>query len=63
LKLKLEIKGLKDLKKLRKYHEVNGLEKPNFSQLRRELGYDTRTLKKYYYGEEIKKEVEKKDPT
>lgn len=60
IETEIEIKELKDLKKLRKYHEVNGLEKPNFSQLKREMGYDTRTLKKYYYGEEIKKRGRKK---
>lgn len=60
IETEIEIKGLKDLEKLRKYQEVNDLEKPNFSQLKRELGYDVRTLKKYYYGEEVKKRGRKK---
>lgn len=43
-----EIKSLEDLKKLKLLLEANNLSKPNYSQLSRELGYDRRTIKKYY---------------
>lgn len=47
---KINIETLEDLNKLRIILEVNKLDKPNFSQLSRELGVDRRTVKKYYEG-------------
>ena len=44
----VEITELSDLSKLRKVLEANGLEKPNYSKLSRELGVDRRTIKKHY---------------
>ncbi len=44
----VEIKELSDLKKLKIVMEANGLEKPNYSKLARELGVDRRTIKKHY---------------
>ena len=44
----VEITELSDLVKLRKVLEANGLEKPNYSKLSRELGVDRRTIKKHY---------------
>ena len=44
----IEITELSDLSKLRKVLEANGLEKPNYSKLSRELGVDRRTIKKHY---------------
>src|SRR5699024_591293 len=40
--------------------EVNNLEKPNFSEIGRELGVDRRTAKKYYEGNIEKERKEKK---
>lgn len=54
LKIKIikdvEIKTVKDLENLRIFMEVNKLDKPNYSQIARELGVDRRTVKKYYEG-------------
>ena len=44
----IEITELSDLSKLRKVLEANGLEKPNYSKLSRDLGVDRRTIKKHY---------------
>jgi len=54
-----EVNKLKDLKKLRKLMEVNKLDKPNFSKLARELGFDRRTVKNHYEGN-FKKQLKKK---
>jgi predicted transcriptional regulator len=51
----IEIKSLKDLKKLRLLVEANLLEKPNFSEIARHLGVDRRTIKKHYSGGESRK--------
>ncbi|SHK46717.1 transposase [Paramaledivibacter caminithermalis] len=48
---KININSLRDLTKLRTIVEVNDLDKPNFSQLARNLGVDRRTVKKYYEGD------------
>lgn len=48
---KIDINSLRDLTKLRTIVEVNNLDKPNFSQLSRDLGVDRRTVKKYYEGD------------
>lgn len=52
LKISTEFKinSVKDLKKIRVLVEVNNLERPNFSELARQLNVDRRTVKKYYYG-------------
>ncbi len=55
----MEIKTVKDLNKLKTLVEVNNLEKPNFSEIGRELGVDRRTAKKYY-EENIEKERKEK---
>lgn len=55
----IDIKTVKDLSKLKMLVEVNNLEKPNFSEIGRELGIDRRTAKKYY-EEDIEKERKKK---
>ena len=44
----IEITELSYLVKLRKVLEANGLEKPNYSKLSRDLGVDRRTIKKHY---------------
>jgi hypothetical protein len=41
----IEIKSVKELHKLKLFVEVNNLEKPNFSEIGRELGIDRRTAK------------------
>src|SRR5690554_2950338 len=46
----IEINSVKDLNKLKIIVEVNNLDKPNFSELARQLGVDRRTAKKYYEG-------------
>lgn len=56
----IEIKTVKDLNKLKTLVEVNNLEKPNFSEIGRELGVDRRTAKKYYEGNIEKERKEKK---
>ena len=56
----IEIKELKDLKKLKTVMEANGLEKPNYSKLARELGVDRRTIKKHYEKTDDKKKRKKK---
>ncbi len=48
INVELEINVLEDLEKLREIVEVNNLEKPNFTQLGKEIGADRRTVKKYY---------------
>ena len=42
----IELNTVNDLKNLRLVMEVNGLDKPNFSELARRLGVDRRTVKK-----------------
>lgn len=44
----IEIIKLSDLKKLKIVVEANGLDKPNYCELARQLGVDRRTIKKYY---------------
>lgn len=46
----IELNTINDLNNLRLVMEVNGLDKPNFSELARNLGVDRRTVKKYYEG-------------
>jgi hypothetical protein len=41
----IQIKSVKDLDKLKILVEVNNLDKPNFSEIGRELGVDRRTMK------------------
>ena len=42
----IEINSVEDLKKLRTIVEANKLDKPNFSEIARNLGIDRRTAKK-----------------
>jgi transposase len=56
----IEIKSVKDLSKLKILVEVNNLEKPNFSELGRNLGIDRRTVKKYYEDDLEKERKPKK---
>lgn len=56
----IEINSVKDLNKLKIIVEVNNLEKPNFSELARQLGVDRRTAKKYYEGNIEKERKNKK---
>lgn len=56
----IEIQTVKDLNKLKTLVEVNNLEKPNFSEIGRELGVDRRIAKKYYEGNTEKERKEKK---
>lgn len=44
----IEINNLGDLKKLKIVVEANGLNRPNYMELARQLGVDRRTIKKYY---------------
>ena len=44
----IEINNLSDLKKLKIVVEANGLNRPNYMELARQLGVDRRTIKKYY---------------
>ena len=46
----IKLNTVHDLNKLKLVTEVNGLDKPNFSELGRKLGVDRRTVKKYYEG-------------
>ena len=46
----IEIKSVNDLFKLKTLVEVNNLEKPNFSELSRQLGVDRRTVKNITKG-------------
>jgi transposase len=55
----IDIKTVNDLEKLKLLVEVNHLDKPNFTQLGRDLEVDRRTVKKYYEGN-IKKERKQK---
>lgn len=52
----IEINSVEDLKKLRTIVEANKLNKPNFSEIARNLGIDRRTVKKYYLGDDKKEE-------
>lgn len=56
----IEINSVKDLNKLKIIVEVNNLEKPNFSELARQLGVDRRTAKKHYEGNLEKERKDKK---
>jgi len=56
----IEINSVKDLNKLKIIVEVNNLEKPNFSELARQLGVDRRTAKKHYEGNIEKERKDKK---
>lgn len=56
----IEIKSINDLFKLKTLVEVNNLEKPNFSELSRQLGVDRRTVKKHYEGNFRKERKNKK---
>jgi transposase len=56
----INIESVKDLRKLKTLVEVNNLDKPNFSELGRNLGIDRRTVKKYYEGNFQKKRKTKK---
>lgn len=47
--INFEVKTVKDLKELRRLLEVNGMNKPNFSQLARELNKSRNTVKRHYY--------------
>lgn len=56
----IEINSLADLPKLKLLVEANNLEKPNYSEIARNLGVDRRTVKKYYSGAEPKERKKKK---
>lgn len=56
----IEINSVKDLSKLRIIVEANNLDKPNFSEIARDLGIDRRTVKKYYMGDDKKERKKKK---
>jgi len=56
----IEINSVKDLNKLKIIVEVSNLEKPNFSELARQLGVDRRTAKKHYEGNLEKERKDKK---
>ncbi|WP_051533792.1 IS21 family transposase [Desulfitibacter alkalitolerans] len=56
----IEINSVKDLSKLRIFVEANNLDKPNFSEIARNLGVDRRTVKKYYEGADKKERKKKK---
>ena len=49
----IEINNLSDLKKLKIVVETNGLNRPNYMELARQLGVDRRTIKKYYERDEV----------
>ncbi|HZK43070.1 MAG TPA: IS21 family transposase [Syntrophomonadaceae bacterium] len=56
----IEINSVKDLPKLKILVEANKLEKPNYSEIARNLGVDRRTVKKHYLGSEPKERKKKK---
>ncbi len=56
----VEIKSVEDLPKLKILVEANNLEKPNYSEIARNLGVDRRTVKKHYLGEKPKERKKKK---
>ncbi len=56
----IKLESVKDLNKLKVLVEVNNLDKPNFSELARQLGIDRRTVKKYYEGNIEKSRKQKK---
>lgn len=49
----IEINNLSDLKKLKIVVEANGLNRPNYMELARQLGVDRRTIKKYYESDGV----------
>lgn len=49
----IEINNLSDLKKLKIVVEANGLNRPNYTELARQLGVDRRTIKKYYESDGV----------
>lgn len=49
----IEINNLSGLKKLKIVVEANGLNRPNYMELARQLGVDRRTIKKYYESDGI----------
>ncbi|QGU00317.1 hypothetical protein SYNTR_1723 [Candidatus Syntrophocurvum alkaliphilum] len=56
----IDINSVKDLPKLKTLVEANNLDKPNFSEIARNLGVDRRTVKKYYIGADKKERKKKK---
>ncbi len=60
LVMDIEINSVEDLKKLRTIVEANNLDKPNFSEIARNLGIDRRTAKKYYLGDDNKERKKRK---
>lgn len=57
---KVEIKELSDLKNLRVVLEANGVKKPNYSQIARQMGVDRRTVKKIYESNGVKPQRKKR---
>lgn len=57
----IEINNLNDLKKLKIVVEANGLNRPNYMELARQLGVDRRTIKKYYESDGVPVPRKKKE--